>query len=279
MKKIINITSIPMYIFVIIFVLIPLGFMVALSFMTKSGPGSYEGVFTLQNYMQMGDKTFIKTFLYSLKLSAITTAITLFVGNPFAYFMSRLENESLKAVMLGLVMLPFWTNALVRIYGFIILLRGNGLIHNLLEAMGYTGTFSVLYTPWAVITGMVYGLLPFMILTSYSAYSKIEPNIIEASRDLGAGGTKTFLNVALPMAAEGILSGITLVFIPSMGLFFISDLLGGGKVYILGNLIKNQITTAHNYPFGAAISVVMLLVMFVCMEITRLLVKVIMRRR
>lgn len=279
MKRLINKTSIPMYIFVIAFVLIPLGFMVALSFMTKSGAGTYTRELTLSNYMQMGEETFIKTFLYSIKVSLITTLITLIIGNPFAYFMTRLQKPSTRGLLLSLVILPFWTNALVRIYGFIILLRGNGLIHSMLQAMGYTGAFSVLYTEGAVIMGMVYGLLPFMILTSYSAYSKLSAEVLEASRDLGASGLRSFFTVALPMASEGILSGITLVFIPSMGLFFISDLLGGGKVYILGNLIKNQLTTAHNYPLAAAISVVMLLVMLLCMELTRLLVNIIIKRR
>ena len=278
MKKLCTLRGIPMYIFTLAFVVLPLAFLVALSFMTKTGPLDFEPVFTLENYIKAGNRTYLETFLVSLKISIITTGITVMIGYPFAYFMSRTENAKVKGIILLLVILPFWTNALVRIYGFIILFRGNGIVHSLLNVFGTGDGYSFLYTEPAVILGMVYGLLPFMILTAYSACSKLSPEIIEAARDLGAGPVKTFFTVALPVTSEGLISGITLVFIPSMGLFFISDLLGGGNVTIVGNLIKDRITTAHDYPFAAAIAVIMLLTMFICMEITKILVNKVLKK-
>ncbi len=267
-----------MYIFTLTFVVLPLVFLAALSFMTKSGPLEFEAVFTLDNYLKTGSETYLETFLVSLKISFITTLITVLIGYPFSYFMARTESEKAKGILLLLVILPFWTNALVRIYGFIILFRGNGVVHSFLNFLGTGEGYGFLYTEPAVIMGMVYGLLPFMILTAYSACSKLSNEILEAARDLGAGKVKTFFTVALPVTSEGLISGITLVFIPSMGLFFISDLLGGGNVTIVGNLIKDQITTAHDYPFAAAIAVIMLLTMFICTEITRVLINRILKK-
>lgn len=272
MKKYFTLSGIPMYIFTLAFVILPLLFLAALSFMTKTGPLEFDSVFTLQNYKGALSGTYLETFVVSIKIAFIVTFITVMIGYPFAYFMSRTESKKWKAVILLLVILPFWTNALVRIYGFIILFRGNGIIHSLLNMWGAGEGYGFLYTEGAVIMGMVYGLLPFMILTAYSACEKLSPEYLEAARDLGAGKVKTFFTVALPVTSEGLISGITLVFIPSMGLFFISDLLGGGNVTIVGNLIKDQITTSHNYPFAAAIGVIMLIFMFLCTEITRLLI-------
>ncbi len=278
MKKLCTLWGIPMYIFTLAFVVLPLVFLVALSFMTKSGPLDFEAIFTLENYIKAGNRTYLETFLVSLKISFITTLITVIIGYPFAYFMSRTQSKRVKEILLLLCVLPFWTNALVRIYGFIILFRGNGVIHSALNFFGAGASYGFLYTEPAVVLGMVYGLLPFMILTAYSACSKLSDEILEAARDLGAGPVKTFFTVALPVTSQGLISGITLVFIPSMGLFFISDLLGGGNVTIVGNLIKDRITTAHDYPLAAAIAVIMLLTMFICMEITKILVNKVLKK-
>ncbi len=277
MKKQFTPEALPMYLFTLIFVLLPLGFLVALSFMEKDGALSYAPVFTFENYKSIFDGVYLKTFITSLRLSFVTTVVTGLIGYPFAYFMSRCERRKTKLFVLLLVILPFWTNALVRIYGFIILFRGNGLLHSLLSLAGLGEGYSFLYTEGAVIMGMVYALLPFMILTVYSACEKIDISIPEAARDLGASPAKTFFTVVFPLTADGLISGITLVFIPSMGLFFISDLLGGGKVMIAGNLIKDQVMTSHSYPFAAAVSVMMLITMLLCMEITRILVNKILK--
>ena len=169
-----------------------------------------------------------------------------------------------------LVILPFWTNALVRLYGFIILLRGNGLLFSFLKSAGFgIDKLEFLYTGKAVIAGTVYALSPFMILTVYSSCAKLDGSVPEAARDLGATPLKCFFTVTLPLTCDGLVFGSILVFIPSMGLFFISDLLGGGKIIILGNLIKNQIMISHDYPFAAAISVIMLLMMLACAALMR----------
>ncbi len=270
--------SVPMYLFTLLFVILPLGFLLLLSFMQKDGALSYKANFSFKNYQLLMDGAYLHTFLKSLRLSFITTIITVLIGYPFAYFMSRCESEKIKTVLLILVILPFWTNALVRIYGFVILFRGNGIIHQMLNFLGMGENFGVLYTPKAVVMGMVYALLPFMIMTAYSACSKLDTSILEAARDLGATPRKAFFDVALPITHQGLISGISLVFIPSLGLFFISDILGGGKVMIAGNLIKDQIMISHNYPFAAAISVVMLLLMLIATEITKILIRTIIKK-
>lgn len=269
MKKNI-IALIPMYIFTILFVAAPLIYLVTLSFMTKSGSFGADAVFTLVNYKRVFEPTYLKTFIFSLRMSLISTVITAVIGYPFGYFMSRCEAPKAKFIILMLVILPFWTNALVRLYGFIILLRGNGLLFNILRTMGLKiDNLEFLYTGKAVIAGTVYALLPFMILTVFSSCSKLDTSVTEAARDLGATSLKTFFTVTLPLTCDGLIFGSILVFIPSMGLFFISDLLGGGKIIILGNLIKNQIMISHDYPFAAAISVIMLLMMLACAALMR----------
>ena len=157
------------------------------------------------------------------------------------------------------MVVPFWTNSLVRIYGWMILLRSQGVINTLLIALGVIDTpLKLLYNFGAVLVGMIYALLPFMILSTYSAIEKLDPSLVEAARDLGAGRWRAFWTVTVPMTRAGIMAGCVLVFIPSVGLFFISDLLGGAKTMLLGNLIKNELLTARDWPMGAALSVVMM---------------------
>ncbi len=258
-----------MYLFTLLLVIAPLLYLIVISFMEKGEVWGVDSAFTLANYARIAEPAYLNTILFSLGMSAAVTAATAAVGYPFGLFMSRLKSDRAKSVLMTLVILPFWTNALVRIYGFIILLRGNGLLYKLLHLLGYGGdSIAFLYTPQAVAFGMIYALLPFMILSVYSSCERLDRSVPEAARDLGAGKIKTFLTVTLPLTADGLISGITLVFIPSMGLFFISDLMGGGKVVILGNLIKNQLLTSRDFPFGAALSVVMLALMVVCLAVT-----------
>ena len=191
-------------------------------------------------------------------LAVLTTLFTLLIGYPFSYFVSRLS-ERRRSLVLLLVVVPFWTNSLVRIYGWMILLRSQGVINTLLIALGVIDTpLQLLYNFGAVLVGMIYALLPFMILSTYSAIEKLDPSLVEAARDLGAGRWRAFWTVTVPMTRAGIMAGCVLVFIPSVGLFFISDLLGGAKTMLLGNLIKNELLTARDWPMGAALSVVMM---------------------
>ncbi|MEG0754624.1 MAG: ABC transporter permease, partial [Angelakisella sp.] len=170
----------------------------------------------------------------------------------------RLLPKRRKLVML-LVVVPFWTNALVRIYGWMIILRTSGVLNKFLLATGLVDVpLKILYTYGAVLIGMVYSLLPFMILPVYSSVEKMDWSLVEAARDLGASRLTAFLTVTLKLTLPGLLSGFVLVFVPSIGLFFISDLLGGGKIMLVGNLIKTQLLQARDWPFGAALSVVMM---------------------
>lgn len=241
-----------------LFVALPLFYVVGVSFMERSGSWGVNAVFTLASYEKLLDPVYLNVFAQSMWLAFLTTALTLLIGYPFAYFTSRLSPKKRSFVMM-LVMVPFWTNSLVRIYGWIILLRSQGVINNLLLSLGLIQTpLKLLYNFGSVLVGMTYALIPFMILTVYNSISKLDPSLIEAARDLGASGTRAFWTVTVPMTRGGILAGCVLVFVPSVGLFFISDLLGGAKTMLLGNLIKNELLTAHNFPLSAALSIVML---------------------
>ena len=188
----------------------------------------------------------------------LTTLLTLLIGYPFAYFTAGLPPKK-RSLALMLVIVPFWTNSLVRIYGWMILLRGQGVVNSLLAALGLIDApLKLLYNFGAVLVGMVYALIPFMILSVYNAVAKLDPALIEAARDLGAGRWRAFWTITVPMTRAGIMAGCVLVFIPSIGLFFISDLLGGSKTMLLGNLIRDELLTARNWPLGAALSVVMM---------------------
>lgn len=253
-----KLTVIPLYLSTIVLVIIPLMYIIILSFLKKDAIWGVTNEFTLNNFIKIFDPIYLKTFIDSLILAFSTTVITLLLGYPFGYFMSKLGTKKRSIVML-LVVIPFWTNALVRIYGWIILLRTNGVLNSILLNLGLIDEpIKILYTYGAVLIGMVYSLLPFMILSIYTSAEKIDWSLIEAARDLGATSFQAFFTITLKLTLPGILSGVVLVFIPSVGLFFISDLLGGGKIMLIGNLIKNQLLVSRDWPFGAALSVVMM---------------------
>ncbi len=249
----------PLYLFTILFVALPLIYIIALSFLTRDVSWGVTGKLTLSNYARIFDPIYIKTFGDSLSLAFVTTLITLALGYPFGYFMATLQSKWRTAILL-LVMVPFWTNALVRIYGWMILLRTQGILNNILLKLGLIDApMKILYTYPAVLIGMVYALLPFMILPVFTSVEKMDWAVVEAARDLGASRFQAFVTVTLKLTLPGILTGVVLVFVPSIGLFFLSDLLGGGKFMLVGNLIKNQLLVARDWPFGAALSVVMML--------------------
>ncbi|MCI8441909.1 MAG: ABC transporter permease [Provencibacterium sp.] len=250
---------VPLYVVTIVLVFLPLLYIVALSFLKKDVLWGVTNEWTLGNYRQMLDPVYLKTFGDSLKLAFATTVITTLLGYPFGYFMAKLPPRWRSTCML-LVVVPFWTNALVRIYGWMIILRAKGVLNAALMAMGIISQpLKILYTYSAVLIGMVYSLLPFMILPVYNSVEKLDWSLVEASRDLGANAVEAFFTVTLKLTLPGVLSGFVLVFVPSIGLFFIADLLGGGKIMLVGNLIKNQLLQARDWPFGAALSVMMML--------------------
>ena len=250
--------ALPMILWTVVFVAIPLIYILGMSFLKKASTWGVELSFTLESYQQIFDPQYLKVYGQSLKIALYTTLGTLALGYPFAYFTAKLKPKN-RSVVLLLVMVPFWTNSLVRIYGWMILLRTQGIVNGVLIALGIVDTpLKLLYNFGAVLVGMIYALLPFMILSVYNSVEKMDWSLVEASRDLGASRWKAFWSVTVPMTMPGIMAGCVLVFVPSVGLFFISDLLGGGKTILLGNLIKNELLTARNWPMGAALSMVMM---------------------
>ena len=250
---------IPLYVFTLGLVLLPLLYMIALSFMSRDGAWGISAEFTLRNYQRIGEKAYLATFVESLRLAFISTLLTALLGYPFGYFMARLDKVWKNRVML-LLIIPFWTSSLMRLYGWIIMFRANGVLDGFLLGLGLIKEpLRLLYSFSAVITGMVYVLLPFMIYSVYTSAEKLDPGLVEAARNMGASRLKAFLTVSFPLTMPGLFSGFVLTFIPSMGLFFLADILGGNKVVLVGNLIHEQLIKAHDWPFAAALSAALML--------------------
>ncbi len=249
----------PLYLFTLVFVLGPLVYMVVLSLLRRAEVWGVTNQFTLENYKNILAPIYLKTFVESFRLAVISTGIIALIGYPFGYFMAKLQGRWKQAVMMAL-MIPFWTSSLIRLYGWIIVLRSGGVLDQLFMGLGLTnGPLRMLYTYPAVVIGMVYALVPFMILAVYSSAEKMDWGLVEAARDLGASAPKAFLTITFPLTLPGLLSGVILTFIPSMGLFFIADILGGNKVVLVGSVIQDQLTQARNWPFAAALSVVLMI--------------------
>ncbi|MCI9116246.1 ABC transporter permease [Oscillospiraceae bacterium 21-37] len=250
----------PLYIFTLAFVAGPLVYMLALSFMTRAETWGVVPAFTLRNYQDIFQPVYLATFWESLKLAAVSTVLVIAIGYPFGYFMAKLTAKWKKRTMM-LLMIPFWTSSLLRLYGWIIIFRAGGVLDSILSSLHITEEpLKLLYTYPAVVVGMVYALVPFMIFSVYSSAEKLDFSLVEAARDLGATPFQAFRTVSLKLTLPGLLSGVILTFVPSMGLFFIADILGGNKVVLVGNLIQEQLMKAHNWPFAAALSVALLLI-------------------
>jgi len=250
----------PIFIYTIALVLLPLIYIFIISFLKNDVYGGLVFEFTLNNYIRLFNFVYIKVFLKSILIASITTLICILIAYPFVIFINS-KKESVKNILITLVMVPFLTNSLIRMYGWIILLRKNGIINTTLINLNIIDEpLSLLYNNFAIILGLVYTLLPFMILPLNNAMSKIDKSILESSADLGANKFQTFKHIIFPMTFSGVFNGAIMVFIPAIGYFFITDILGGGKFMILGNLIKNQFLTARNWPFGASISIVLLII-------------------
>ena len=268
MKKLFNAILItPVIIYSVFLIALPLIYILILSFLKNDFYGGIINEFTLNNYISLLDAVYIKVFLKSFLIALITTAICILISYPFCIFVSK-KNNYLKKIFMTLVIIPFLTNSLIRTYGIIILLRKEGIANAILQGLNITnGPIDLMYNDFGIIFGMVYTLLPFMVLPLFSSVDKINPSIIEAAGDLGANKKSIFKEIILPQTIPGLFNGSLMVFIPTIGFFFISDLLGGGKLMLLGNLIKNQFLTARNWPFGAAISIVLILITFLLVNI------------
>jgi spermidine/putrescine transport system permease protein len=259
-----------MYLFTLAFVLGPLVYMAVLSFMRRQGAWGVEAVFSLRNYRLIFEPVYLETFRQSVKLALVSTVAVALAGYPFGYFMARLPRPWRNRVML-LLIIPFWTSALMRLYGWIIVFRANGVLDSLLMRLRITDEpLRLLYSYPAVVTGMIYALLPFMIYSVYASAEKLDRSLIEAARILGAGRFRAFLTVSLPLTMPGLFSGVVLTFIPSMGLYFIADILGGNKVVLVGNLIREQVLNVHDLPFAAALSVALMLLTSLFLYLYRL---------
>ena len=248
----------PLYLFTIVFVACPLIYMVALSF-AQAAPGyGVEWTFTLDNYKKILEPVYLNTFVQSMKLAFTSTVLIALIGYPFGYFMAKMPDSKKHRAQIFLN-IPFWVNSLIRLYGWIIILQKKGVLNFILLKLGIIEKpLSLLYSYPAIVIGMVYVLLPFMIMSVYSSAEKLDWSLVEAARDLGAGKIQAFLTVTLKLTFPGLLSGIILTFIPSMGLFFIADILGGNKIVLVGSLIQEQMTRGSNWPFAAALAVVMM---------------------
>ena len=259
----------PLYLFTLIFVACPLLYMVALSFATPGAVHGVEWTFTLDNYKKLLEPVYLNTFVQSFKLALTSTVVIGLIGYPFGYFMAKLPEGKKKKAMLFL-MLPFWVNSLIRLYGWIIILQKKGLLNYVLKKLGIIDkSLKLLYSYSAIVVGMVYVLLPFMILSVYSSAEKLDWSLVEAARDLGASRWKAFWTVTWRLTIPGLLSGIILTFIPSMGLFFIADILGGNKIVLVGSLIQDQMTRGSNWPFAAALAVVMMILTTIMIALYR----------
>ena len=257
----------PVTFWLLLFVLIPLIYVLGISFMEKGVYGGVEASFTLANYKALFDPLYLNIFLRSLIIAAATTFLCLIIGYPFAYFISK-RSPMTRVILLMLVIVPFWTNSLIRTYGWIIILRTEGLLNQVLMTLHIINEpLKIMYTNIAVMIGMVYTLFPFMVLPLYSSIEKLDKSLLEAANDLGAKPRNSFLKVTLPLTKSGIFAGSILVFIPTLGYFFIPDLLGGSKIMLIGNLIKNQFLTARNWPLGAALSMVLIVLTIVLVGI------------
>ena len=251
-------TALPLYIFTLLFVLGPLVYMVVLSFQQRAEVWGVLNEYTLDNYLNILQPVYLNTFLQSFKLALASTGCIILIGYPFGYFMAKLPGKW-KGRMMLVLMVPFWTNSLIRLYGWIIIFRANGPLDALAMGLGLTDEpLKLLYTYPAVLVGMVYVLLEFMILAVYSSAEKMDWSLVEAARDLGASPLRAFWTVTFKLTLPGLLSGVILTFIPSVGLFFIADILGGNKIVLVGSLIQDQLMRAHNWPFAAALSVILM---------------------
>ena len=266
-KLIKAIFCLPIIIFSLLLIALPLIYIISISFFKSDSYGGILYTITLENYTELFSFVYLKIFLYSFLIALITTIICILIAYPFTLAISH-KSKRTKKILITMVMLPFLTNSLIRMYGWIVLLRKSGIVNSLLiEGNLISSPLNLMYNNFGVIVGMVYTLLPFMILPLNSVLETLDNRLIEAACDLGASKFQIFKNIIFPHVLPGLFNGAIMVFTPALGYFFITDLLGGGKVMILGNLIKNQFLTSRNWPLGSAIAVMLILLTFLMVKI------------
>jgi spermidine/putrescine transport system permease protein len=241
-----------------LFFAVPLAIVCGYSFLTRGDYGGVEQPWTLENLARLADPLYLAIFWRSIRIAALSTLLCAILGFPLALFISRAGRR--KNLYLQLVLLPFWTSFLVRTYAWLFILRDTGLVNTVLARLHLIGApLPLLYNDGAVLTGLVYNFLPFFVLPMYATLERLDPALVEAASDLGAGPFATLWRVVIPVSAPGLAAGSVLVFVPCLGAYLTPDLLGGGKSAMLGNLVQNQFTSARDWPFGSAASLVPML--------------------
>ncbi len=247
----------PAWLSMVLLFAVPFAIVLAYSLMTRGVYGGIELPWTLESYQRLFDALYLAILWRSFAMALAATALCLLLAFPAALFISRAARH--KNLYLQLVMLPFWTSFLVRTYAWIFLLRDTGLFNTALQALGIIHSpLPLLYNDGAVLLGLVYGYLPFMVLPIYATLERLDPALVEAAADLGARPLTTVLRIVVPLSRPGIVAGSVLVFIPCLGAYLTPDLLGGGRTVMVGNLVQNQFTTARDWPFGAAVSIALM---------------------
>ena len=240
----------------------PFAIVLAYSLLTRGDIGGIAPPWTVESYARLIDPLYLTILWRSFVMAGAATALCLLFAFPAALFISRATSR--RNLYLQLVMLPFWTSFLVRTYAWLFLLRDTGLINTVLQSLGIThAPLPLLYNDGAVLLGLVYGYLPFMVLPIYSTLERLDPALVEAAADLGARPMTTVFRVIVPLSKPGIVAGSILVFIPCLGAYLTPDLLGGGRTVMVGNLVQNQFTTARDWPFGSALSLVLMAIVMV----------------
>ncbi|MDO4509965.1 MAG: ABC transporter permease [Lachnospiraceae bacterium] len=256
----------PLAAWMYLLVAVPFIYIIAISFMNAGTYGGVELGFSFRNYLEILNPLYLKTFLKSIAMSFAVTAICLLIAYPFTYFIAK-KSEIKKTVFMSLIMVPFCVSMIIRLFIWINLLRSEGIVNKIIMWVGLSDEpLKLVYSLTGAMIGLVYMLLPFMILPLYSSIEKLDKYLLEAASDLGAKPYKAFLKVTLPLTKPGIFAGCVMVFIPALGLYFVTDLMGGSKTLVIGNLIKNQFITARNWPLGAAMSVVLMIITVILLK-------------
>ena len=257
----------PVTLIMILLIAVPLLYVAVMSVCSLDEYYNVTFKFTLSNYTRLLNADYLKIYIQSIVIALVTTVLCILIGYPFAYFIARTKSKK-KKILYMLVIIPFWTNSLIRIYGWRSFLGTSGWINSILQGLHIVNEpVDLLYKQGTTILGMVYCLIPFMILPLYTAIEKLDTSLLEASSDLGARPSSTFFEVILPLTSSGIFSGSLMVFIPCLGNFIVSDILGGGNSDVIGNLIERQFQSGNNWPLGAALSIILIIVTLILVKI------------
>ena len=257
----------PVIIYALVLILFPILYILVLSFQTSDNYGGIIYAFTVYNYIRIFDPVYLKVFFSSAIIGLIVTFACLLIAYPFSIFVSE-KKPHIQKLLITMVLIPFLTNSLIRTYGWIVLLRKEGIINSILTNLSLIDNpLSFMYNNLGIFIGLTYTLLPFMILPIYNSVSKIDKKVIEAAQDLGASPLNIFFKIIIPETYSGIFNGCLMTFIPAIGMFFIVDLLGGGKMMLIGNLIKNQFLVSRNWPFGSALAIFLIVVTLVLVKV------------